>query len=242
MDLDLTPIPERSIQDARPPFVTPTTRFTRLLRSSQDNESFGMNETKEQWFTPTNDFTPMVLRSQCKASHEKMAEFQERNEELQEEVRDLIEKCDEVEKRFAQLTKEVEALQKKNCATEDENSFLKAMISSMRAESSIAEETLKKKNDDFDNLTKEFLSLQEELNNFKKVVSPATKDTIPDIEKNMTQLSLNRKKSFIARPVPNFDKVARLPPVNKKKSTETKPFNVYNRPTRASINKQNTTK
>ena len=242
MDLDLTPIPERSIQDARPPFVTPTTRFTRLLRSSQDNESFGMNETKEQWFTPTNDFTPMVLRSQCKASHEKMAEFQERNEELQEEVRDLIEKCDEGEKRFAQLTKEVEALQKKNCATEDENSFLKAMISSMRAESSIAEETLKKKNDDFDNLTKEFLSLQEELNNFKKVVSPATKDTISDIEKNMTQLNLNRKKSFIARPVPNFDKVARLPPVNKKKSTETKPFNVYNRPTRASINKQNTTK
>ena len=71
MDLDLTPIPERSIQDARPPFVTPTTRFTRLL--SQDNESFGMNETKEQWFTPTNDFTPMVLRSQCKANHEKMA-------------------------------------------------------------------------------------------------------------------------------------------------------------------------
>ena len=245
MDLDLTPIPERSIQDARPPFVTPTTsRFTRLLRSSQENESFGMNETKEQWFTPTsNDFTPMVLRSQCKASHEKMAEFQEKNEELQEEVRDLIEKCDEGEKRFAQLTKEFEALEKKNCATQDENSFLKAMISSMRAESSIAEETLKKKNDDFDNLTKEFLSLQEELNNFKKVVSPATNDgTISVVEKKMTQLNLNRKKSFIARPVPNFDKVARLPPVNKKKTTETKPFDVYNRPTRASINKQNTTK
>jgi len=224
MDLDLTPIPERSIQDARPPFVTPTTsRFTRLLRSSQENESFGMNETKEQWFTPTsNDFTPMLLRSQCKASHEKMAEFQEKNEELQEEVRDLIEKCDEGEKRFAQLTKEFEALEKKNCATQDENSFLKAMNSSM---------------------AKEYLSLQEELNNFKKVVSPAKNDgTISVVEKKMTQVNLNRKKSFIARPVPNFDKVARLPPVNKKKTTETKPFDVYNRPTRASINKQNTTK
>ena len=237
MDLDLTPIPERSIQDARPPFVTPTTRFTRYLtRSSQGNESFGMNDTKEQWFTPTNDFTPqaMVLRSQCgKVSQEKMAEFQIENDKLQEEIKSLNEK--------------VEALQKQKCATEDENSHLKSILSNLRTESAIVEERLKKKNEDFDNLTKEVLSLQAEVKNFKKkpkvVVSPNNQTPVSlGPEKNVAQFNLNRKKSFIARPVPNFDKVARLPPANKKKSTETKPFNVYNRPTQASINKSITPK
>ena len=180
IDLDLTPVPEQtSIQ-----LLTPM--------------RIDLNETKDQWFTPGNDLTPMVLRSQCRASHEKMAEIRAENEELKEQM---------------------ESLKREMNAIKNENSCLKA-------QALIAEERLRQVCKELDNLKKDLSSKE------VKPLLDSASHAAPIVE---TKKNCNRR-SFIARPVPDFNKVT-LPQVVKKKPTETKPFNVYNRPTKASINK-----